>query len=202
MVMTASTMMELGTTAPDFTLPSTEGTPVSLSDFSEAKAVVVMFICNHCPYVIHIAPVLAQLAKSYAAKGVQFIAINSNDIAAYPADSMENMVQEKAKQGYEFPYLLDESQQVAKQYDAACTPDIYLFDSASKLAYRGQFDDSRPFRISSGNYDSERNPSTGADLSAAIDTVLAGDAIEGTQYPSLGCNIKWIPGNEPAYFAG
>ena len=200
MVMTASTMLDLGVKAPSFSLPATDGSTVSLENFKDAKALVVMFICNHCPYVIHIAPTLSQIAAEYSEKGVAFVAINSNDIAAYPADSMDKMVEEKASRNYCFPYLLDETQEVAKAYTAACTPDFYLFDQEQTLVYRGQFDETRPHRISSGNYDSTKAPATGADLCAAMDAVLASAELEGTQYPSLGCNIKWKPGNEPEYF--
>ncbi|MCU4675854.1 thioredoxin family protein [Catenovulum sp. 2E275] len=198
MVMTASNMMDLGTKAPDFTLKNTEGSTTSLADFKDAKALVVMFICNHCPYVIHIAPKLAELAKSYQEQGVEFVAINSNDSSAYPDDSFDKMVSEKAQRGYPFAYLVDEDQMVAKAYDAACTPDIFVFDQDKVLAYRGQFDASRPFRISSGNYDSTKNPATGEDLAYALDCILAGKTIDKDQLASIGCNIKWKPGNEPS----
>lgn len=200
MAMTESTMLELGTQAPNFDLISTEGETVSLSDFKEAKALVVMFICNHCPYVIHIAPALATIAKEYREQGVAFVAINSNDTQAYPADSLEKMVEEKAARQYVFPYLFDESQKVAHAYTAACTPDFFVFDKEQKLYYRGQFDDTRPHRISSGNYDSTKTPPTGADLKEALEILLASKNYDKTQYPSLGCNIKWRPGNEPSYF--
>lgn len=196
--MTASTMMDLGTQAPDFSLKNTEGGTTQLADFKQANALVVLFICNHCPYVIHIAPKLAELAKAYQAKGVEFVAINSNDTQTYPDDSFENMVQEKQKQGYPFAYLIDETQAVAKAYDAACTPDIFVFDKNQALAYRGQFDASRPFRISSGNYDSTKNPATGEDLAHALDCILADKPVASEQLASIGCNIKWKPGNEPA----
>jgi peroxiredoxin len=197
MALTQSTMIDLGSPAPDFALPSTEGDTVTLDHFKDAQALVVLFICNHCPYVIHIAPALSELAKEYMEKGVAFVAINSNDTEAYPADSFDKMKTEKAQRDYRFPYLFDESQAVAQAYSAACTPDIYVFDKDRRLAYRGQFDDTRPHRISSGNYDSEDNPATGADLRKALDTLLAGDKIPEHQYPSMGCNIKWKPGNEP-----
>lgn len=197
MALTQSTMMALGSSAPDFSLPSTEGTTFSLASFAEAQALVVLFICNHCPYVIHIAPALATLAHEYQQKGVAFVAINSNDVAAYPADSFANMKIEKQKRGYTFPYLFDESQEVARTYGAACTPDIYLFDKNRKLVYRGQFDESRPNRISSGNYDSTMSPATGSALRGALDLLLKGTKIPEDQYPSMGCNIKWKPGNEP-----
>lgn len=197
MALTESTMMPLGSKAPAFNLPSTDGKHVSLADFDGASALVVLFICNHCPYVVHIAPALAELARTYADKGVAFVAINSNDIQAYPADDMPHMQQEKAARGYVFPYLLDESQAVAKAYGAACTPDIYVFDQNQSLVYRGEFDGTRPDRISSGNYNSAANPASGASLAAALDTVLSGAKPDAKQYPSMGCNIKWKAGNEP-----
>ncbi|WP_438865357.1 thioredoxin family protein [Neptunicella sp.] len=198
MSMTPSTMLQLGTPAPDFRLPSTQGQQVSLNDFKQAKGLVVAFICNHCPYVIHIAPRLAELAKEYQQKGIAFVAINSNDTEAYPADNMHNMVLEKQNREYSFPYLLDETQQVAQAYSAACTPDLYLFDRDQKLVYRGQFDSSRPHRISSGNYDSSKNQATGEDLQRALDQLLANQPISVQQLPSMGCNIKWKAGNEPS----
>lgn len=191
MSLTESTMMDLGTRAPHFSLLSTDDTQVALSDFTDAKALVVIFMCNHCPYVIHISAALAQLAASYLPKGIAFVGINSNDVEAYPADSFENMKREKALRGYPFPYLWDETQAVAKAYDAACTPDLYVFDGDQKLFYRGQFDDTRPHRISSGNYDSSVTPSDGATLASVLDAFLAGEALSGMQYPSMGCNIKW-----------
>lgn len=191
MALTESTMIDLGSTAPPFSLLSTEDEKVSLADFGDAKGLVVLFICNHCPYVIHIAPALAKLAKEYQAKGVAFVAINSNDVEAYPADSFELMKVEKEKQGYTFPYLFDETQAVAKAYNAACTPDLYVFDGGHSLVYRGQFDDTRPHRISSGNYDSSASPATGEGLKQALDTLLAGQPQPTKQYPSMGCNIKW-----------
>lgn len=199
MAMTESTMMALGTKAPSFALKNTEGIITSLSDFNNAKVLVVLFICNHCPYVIHIAPTLAELAEQYKEQGVQFIAINSNDTDTYPADSFENMVKEKALRGYSFPYLFDETQAVAQAFDAACTPDIFVFNQQQKLAYRGQFDSTRPTRISSGNYDSGKLPATGEDLKAAIDGLLLGKTLSENQIASIGCNIKWKAGNEPQY---
>ena len=198
MALTQSTMMALGSKAPDFSLPATDDSIVSLADFSNAKALVVLFICNHCPYVIHIAPTLAKLAKEYQEKGVAFVAINSNDADAYPADSFANMKLEKEKRNYTFPYLFDEAQEVAQRYGAACTPDIYVFDGEQSLVYRGEFDGTRPNRISSGNYDSSVNPANGASLRKALDLLLTGEKIPEDQYPSMGCNIKWKPGNEPA----
>lgn len=197
MALTQSSMMALGSSAPDFQLPATDGNTVGLADCSSSRALVVLFICNHCPYVIHIAPALAKLAAEYQSKGVAFVAINSNDAQAYPADSFAHMKTEKVRRGYTFPYLFDESQAVARAYNAACTPDIYLFDQARKLVYRGQFDDTRPNRIASGNYDSAVNPATGAALRGALDLLLAEREIPALQYPSMGCNIKWQPGNEP-----
>ena len=201
MALTESTMMQLGQSAPDFRLPSTDGHEVALQDFNGAKVLVVIFICNHCPYVIHIAPALAQIAKDFQAHNVAFVAINSNDVEAYPADSMDNMKVEKAKRQYPFAYLLDESQDVAKAYGAACTPDLYVFDEDQKLVYRGQFDDTRPHRISSGNYDSAAKPATAASLRQTLTLLLAGQPIPTQQYPSMGCNIKWKAGNEPDYSA-
>lgn len=193
MVETASTMqLPLGAQAPDFALPDTEGRIVRLSDFGQAKALLVVFMCNHCPYVKHIADHLAQLAKEYQAKGVAVVGINSNDVASYPDDSPQKMREEVKRRGYTFPYLYDESQEVAKAYRAACTPDFFLFDQNRRLVYRGQLDDSRP-----GN----GIPVTGKDLRAALDAVLAGQPVAKEQKPSLGCNIKWKPGNEPEYFS-
>lgn len=198
MSLTRSNMLELGSPAPDFTLPSTDGTPLSLGDFAQADALVVLFICNHCPYVIHIAPALTDLATEYMRRNVAFVAINSNDTESYPADSFEKMKEEKARRNYPFPYLFDESQAVAQAYKAACTPDLFVFNRQRQLVYRGQFDDTRPERISSGNYNSGKSPATGADLRHALDLLLKGDALPEVQAPSMGCNIKWKPGNEPA----
>ncbi|HXE41419.1 MAG TPA: thioredoxin family protein, partial [Candidatus Baltobacteraceae bacterium] len=167
------------------------GKTVSLADFKRASALVVIFMCNHCPYVIHIRAGLAQLAKDYATKNVAIVGINSNDVKNYPADSPAKMKDEVKSAGYTFPYLYDESQSVAKAYHAACTPDIFLFDRGRRLVYRGQFDASRP-----GN----GIPVTGKDLRAALDAVLAGKTTSEIQTPSMGCNIKWKSGNEPDYF--
>ncbi len=191
MVAVNSTMLPLGTTAPDFRLPDTTGKTISLSDFKGAPALLVAFICNHCPYVKHIRSGLAQLARDYKGRGVAFVAINSNDVENYPADSPPRMAEEAKAAGYLFPYLYDESQAIAQAYHAACTPDFFLFDSAQRLVYRGQLDDSRP-----GN----NIPVTGKDLRTALDAVLSGKPVPSTQKPSIGCNIKWTPGNEPAYF--
>jgi peroxiredoxin len=191
MARTPSTMLELGTRAPDFSLPDTDGKEVSLESLSGAPGLLVAFICNHCPYVIHLREALAALGKDAQGRGLAVVAISSNDVENYPQDSPELMVEEKASAGYTFPYLYDATQEVAKAYQAACTPDFYLFDGDQRLVYRGQFDSSRP-----GNGD----PITGADLRAAIDALLAGEGAAQTQVPSLGCNIKWKPGNAPAYF--
>jgi len=184
-------MLPLGTTAPDFKLPDTQGKVVSLADFKDRSALLVLFICNHCPYVKHIRTGLAQLARDYQPTQVGIVAINSNDVANYPDDSPAKMKTEVKSAGYSFPYLYDETQAVAKAYRAACTPDIYLFDKNQKLVYRGQFDDSRP-----GN----GVPVTGKDLRDALDAVLAGKAVPPNQKASMGCNIKWKAGNEPDYF--
>jgi len=191
MVLPPSTMLDLGTKAPDFSLPAAHGHKVSLADFASAKVLVVLFICNHCPYVKHIRRGLAQVARDYLPRGVAFVAINSNDIDQYPDDSLPNMAAEAEQFGYEFPYLFDETQAVAKAYRAACTPDIYVFDEKRVLVYRGQFDESRP---------GKDIPVTGEDLRAAIDALLAGKPVSDDQVPSMGCNIKWKPGNEPEYF--
>lgn len=190
MALTPSTMLPLGTLAPDFTLPDTASRTVRLADFAAAPALLVVFICNHCPYVKHIRSGLAALAKEYQSRGVAMVGINSNDVANYPEDSPARMAEEVRQAGYVFPYLFDESQAVAKAYRAACTPDIYLFDSQRRLVYRGQFDDSRP-----GN----GIPVTGKDLRRALDAVLSGKPVPAEQTPSIGCNIKWKRGNEPKY---
>jgi peroxiredoxin len=191
MAKTPSTMLALGTPAPDFRLPDTDGTQVSRDDYAGAAGLLVMFLCNHCPYVQHIREGLAELAREYRSKGLAIVAISSNDAAAYPDDSPEKMKAEKARYGYVFPYLYDASQAVAKAYAAACTPDFFLFDRARRLVYRGQFDDSRP-----GNDVAV----TGKDLRAACDALLSERPIAPDQRPSIGCNIKWKPGNAPAYF--
>ncbi|RMD83605.1 MAG: thioredoxin family protein [Candidatus Dadabacteria bacterium] len=191
MVLTPSTMLPLGTKAPEFSLPDTEGKIVSSKDFRGCRAFLVLFICNHCPYVKHVRDELARIGRDYGPKGVGIVAINSNDYRAYPEDSPERMAEEKRQVGYPFPYLIDETQEVAKAYRAACTPDVFLFDSEQRLVYRGQIDDSRP-----GN----GIPVTGKDLRAALDAVLEGRPVPADQKPSVGCNIKWKPGNEPDYF--
>lgn len=191
MARTPSTMLELGTQAPDFKLISCEGKEVCLDDFKGKKALLVVFICNHCPYVIHINPELVRFAKDYQAKGVAVVAISSNDVENYPDDSPDKMLQNAKDNDYPFPYLYDESQEVAKAYMAACTPDLFLFDEEFKLVYRGQFDGSRP---------KKEVPVTGTDMRHAVDALLAGKRPSADQHPSLGCNIKWKPGNEPAYY--
>jgi peroxiredoxin len=183
-------MLPLGTKAPPFTLPDVHGRQFSLSDFPDALALVVVFMCNHCPYVKHIRNGLAQVAREYLPRGVGMVGISSNDVAKYPADSPAKMAEEAKAAGYIFPYLYDETQSVAKAYHAACTPDLYVFDQDKALVYRGQFDDSRP---------SNGIPVSGKDLRAALDAVLAGKPVGPTQKPSIGCNIKWKPGNEPDY---
>lgn len=191
MALTPSTMLPLGTTAPDFKLPDTNGQSVALADFQGKPALLVLFMCNHCPYVKHIRAGLAQLARDYLPRQVGIVGINSNDVENYPDDSPAKMKEEVKSAGYLFPYLYDETQAVAKAYRAACTPDIYLFDKNRKLVYRGQLDDSRP-----GN----GVPVTGRDLRAALDAVLAGKPVAADQKASIGCNIKWKSGNAPDYF--
>ena len=191
MAATQSTMLALGTPAPDFQLADTTGKIVRLSDFNGSPGLVVVFMCNHCPYVKHLRQGLVQLATDYLPRGIALVGINSNDATNYPADSPDQMAVEAKSAGYQFPYLYDESQKVAQAYRAACTPDFFLFDSQQRLFYRGQFDDSRP-----GN----GIPVTGKDLRAALDALLAGKPVNPNQKTSLGCNIKWKPGNEPDYF--
>ena len=191
MVRTPSTMLPLGTPAPDFELPNVDGRLVTLADAAGQRGTVVMFICNHCPFVKHVADQLAQLGRDFMPRGVGFIAISSNDVSTHPADSPEQMVREAEERGYPFPYLYDATQDVAKAYHAACTPDFFLFDAEKRLVYRGQLDASRP-----GN----DVPVTGADLRAALDAVLAGRPVAAAQTPSIGCNIKWKAGQEPDYF--
>ena len=191
MVRTPSTMVPLGTQAPDFTLPNVDGRMMGLADVVGPKGTVVMFICNHCPFVQHVSDQLATIARDYLSRGIGFVAISSNDVANHPSDSPEQMVHEAENQGYVFPYLYDESQEVAKAYHAACTPDFFFFNGLRQLVYRGQLDSSRP-----GN----TIPVTGQDLRAALDAVLDGKAAAAQQQPSIGCNIKWKAGNEPDYF--
>ncbi len=190
MALTPSTMLALGSKAPDFRLPDTDGTMVALDDFKDAPAYLIMFICNHCPYVKHVRPELAKLTREYRDKGVAVVGISANDVTTHPDDSPERMAREKAEAGYTFPYLYDETQEVAQAYQAACTPDFFVFDRDRKLVYRGQMDDSRP-----GN----GKPLTGKDLRAALDAVLGGQPVDPDQKPSIGCNIKWKRGNEPSY---
>lgn len=184
-------MMPLGTAAPDFSLPETDGGTVSLADFADNKALLVVFMCNHCPFVIHVSEQLKMLTDEYMQHGVGIVGISSNDVTHYPEDDFEAMKAEKAKRGYAFPYALDEDQSVAIAYGAACTPDFFLFDRDHKLVYRGQLDSSRP---KSGI------AVTGSDLRAALDETIADRTVSPDQKPSIGCNIKWKPGNEPAYF--
>ena len=192
MAVTPSTMLELGTSAPDFHLADTvSGKAMCLADFDDAPVLVVAFMCNHCPYVKHLRENLAAFGRDVQAKGAAMVGISSNDVSTHPQDGPEKMAQEAQDAGYTFPYLYDETQDVAKAYRAACTPDFYVFDGERKLAYRGQFDDSRP-----GN----KLPITGLDLRNAVDAVLEGRAVSQDQKPSMGCNIKWTAGREPDYF--
>jgi peroxiredoxin len=190
MVMTTSTMPELGTEAPDFSLPDTQGNTVTLSDFKQSPALLVIFMCNHCPFVKHILSKLVELIQKYQEKGVAVVGINSNDAAAFPEDRLEMMAQKARELGFTFPYLYDETQKTARAYQAACTPDFFLFDNERKLVYRGQMDNSRP-----GN----NIPVTGADLSTALDAALEHKQVPVKQKPSMGCNIKWKRGNAPDY---
>ena len=190
MVAVNSTMLPLGTAAPDFRLPDTNGNTVSLSDF-KGKPLVVMFICNHCPFVKHIRDGLAQFGRDFQKRGLGIVAISANDVDEYPQDSPAKMKDEAREAGYVFPYLYDAAQSVAKAYHAACTPDFFVFDKDHRLAYRGQFDDSRPSNGAAVN---------GKDLRAAVESVLAGKPVSTDQKPSIGCNIKWKSGNEPEYF--
>ena len=182
-----SQMLELGTQAPDFALPDADGNIHSIAD--GANAYLVMFICNHCPYVVHVQQELARLGRDYADKSVAIFAINSNDPETYPSDNADSMKRVASEQGYTFPYLIDTDQSVARVYRAACTPDIYLFDAERRLVYRGQLDGSRP---------SNNIPVDGRDIRAALDAVLAGHAVDQDQIASIGCSIKWKPGNEPS----
>ena len=195
MVRTASTMMELGTVAPAFSLVDTDGQTVGSESFAGKKCLLVMFICNHCPYVIHVADQLAAIGRDYADRDLQIVAISSNDAEAYPDDAPEKMGLEKQRRGYGFPYCYDGDQSVAKAYGAACTPDFFLFDKDQRLVYRGQLDSSRPKM-------DPPMPVTGEDLRSAIDAVIEGREVPGDQKPSIGCNIKWKAGEEPAYFGG
>ena len=189
---TPSTMLDLGTPLPSFSLPDFDGKTVTDADVKGSKALLVAFICKHCPFVRHIRSEFTRFAKEYEAKGLKVVAIASNSIDEFPEDGPEGMKQEAAEAGYVFPYLFDKDQKVAKTFKAACTPDFFLFDGNRRLVYRGQFDGSRP---------KSNVPVTGADLRAAADAVLAGQKPSDQQRPSMGCNIKWYPGNEPAYFS-
>lgn len=193
MVRTDSQMLTLGTEAPRFSLPDvTSGKKVSLKNFSDKKCLLVMFICKHCPYVKNVQEEISKLAKDYQDKGLGIVAISSNDIEKYPEDAPESLKDQAEELGFNFPYLFDETQEVAKAYKATCTPDFFLFGEDKKLVYRGQLDDSRP-----GNNISP----DGGGLRAAIDAVLAGEKVSPEQKASTGCNIKWKPGNEPEYFS-
>lgn len=191
MVLTASTMLSLSTKAPDFHLPEVgSGETISLANFANKKSLLVMFICRHCPFVKHIQTELAQLGKDYFNTDLGIIGISANDAQNYPNDAPESLKEMSTELGFKFPLCYDETQATAKAYTAACTPDFFLFDQQRKLVYRGQLDDSRP---------SNNKPVTGADLRAAIEAVLADQPITNEQQPSIGCNIKWKPGNEPNY---
>jgi peroxiredoxin len=185
-------MLSLGTRAPDFSLPNVDGSTVSRSDFA-GSPLLVIFMCNHCPFVVHIRSALQTFAAEYQARGLKIAGISSNDVTAFPQDGPDRMKEEARAAGYTFAYLFDGTQEVARAYRAACTPDIFLFDADHSLVYRGQFDSSRP-----GN----GLPVTGADLRAACDGVLAGKPVSGEQRPSIGCNIKWREGHAPEYFTG
>ena len=193
MVAAASTMLPLGTRAPYFNLPDTEGNTVSPDDFKDAPALLVIFMCNHCPFVKHVHEGMLKLIREYQARGAGVVAINSNDLLEYPEDGPEMMAQQAREYGYTFPYVFDETQEVAIAFQAACTPDFYVFDRDRRLVYRGQMDNSRP-----GN----NRPVTGSDLRAALDAVLEGRPVSPIQKPSIGCNIKWKAGTEPSYYQG
>ena len=192
-------MLALGTAAPDFTLPNVaDGRPCSLANFRDKKALLVVFLCAHCPYVEHVRPELARIAADYAERGVGIVGITSNDVAQYPDDAPAPTARMAEDAGLSFPILYDETQEVAHAYSAACTPDFFLFDAERKLVYRGQIDDSRPSR---GADRPGRGTLDGKDIRAALDAVLSGQPVRADQRPSIGCNIKWKPGNEPAWFA-
>jgi peroxiredoxin len=184
-------MIDVGTPLPSFALPDFDGKTVTDADFAGSKALLVAFICNHCPFVRHIRQEFSRVMKEYQAKGLRVVAIASNDTQEFPEDGPAGMKEEAVEVGYTFPYLFDEKQKVAQAFHAACTPDLFLFDSQRRLAYRGQFDGSRP---------KNGVPVTGADLRAAVEAVLAGKPAPAMQKPSMGCNIKWSPGNAPEYF--
>ncbi|TNY34705.1 thioredoxin family protein [Thermomonospora catenispora] len=185
----ASFMVPLGSPAPDFTLPAVDGGTVSLKDLSDAPALLVMFLSNHCPYVRRVESALGEVIAEYQGKGLAAVAVCSNDVANYPDDGPEHLREQAKRAGFTFPYLVDESQEVAKAYRAACTPDFFLYDRDRRLAYRGEFDGARP---------SNDVPSDGSSLRAALDRVLAGEPVPEPHTPSLGCGIKWKPGNEPS----
>jgi peroxiredoxin len=192
MALTPSTMLSLRTKAPDFALPDlVSGNTVSLKTFADKKALLVMFICRHCPFVKHVQQQLAQIGQDYANQSLGIVAISANDVANYPDDSPDNLKMMAKELGFNFPLCYDESQETAKAYTAACTPDFFLFDENRQLVYRGQLDESRP---------NKNVPVTGKDLRSAIDAVLAGKEINPDQKPSIGCNIKWKSGNEPEYY--
>ncbi len=191
MALTPSTMLELGTIAPDFSLAAPDGRPFVLTEQQIGRGLLVMFICNHCPYVIHIRSKLVEVARRFQQQGITVVAVNANDYVQYPDDRPDRMIEDSRTFAYSFPYLVDEEQHVARAYRAACTPDFFLFNHQKRLVYRGQFDGARP-----GN----SIPVTGVDLVSAADSMLAGTEIVGEQKPSMGCNIKWKPGNEPDYF--
>ena len=193
MALTESTMPKLGLQAPAFVLPDVlSGKTVSLATFEDKKALLVMFICNHCPFVKHVRHELARIGRDYGSKSLGIVAINANDVSSHPDDAPDKMKQAAAEWGLSFPYCYDESQQTARAYQAACTPDFYVFDAGRRLVYRGQLDDSRP---------ENSKPITGNDLRAALDAVLEDRPVPARQTPSIGCNIKWKPGNEPTYFS-
>ncbi len=192
MALTESSMLQLGFQAPDFDLPNIDGHTISRSHFL-GRPLLIMFICNHCPYVKHVATELANIGTDYLNKEIGIVSIQSNDVDAYPDDSAEKMKEESEHRGYSFPYLLDSDQSVAKAYTATCTPDFFLFDANHKLAYRGRLDETRPTRITSGVYDSKGNEANGRELRAAMDAVLSGNSPALEQWPSMGCNIKWKP---------
>ncbi len=192
MSLTPSTMLELGTLAPNFTLRSFDGEEYALANMQIGKGLLVMFMCNHCPYVKHIREKLVEETKKYIELGITVVAVNSNDFAVYPDDKPELMAHDSKEFAYPFPYLVDENQEVAKAYRAACTPDFYLFGRDKKLIYRGQFDSSRP---------GKEEPITGFDLSSAIQQLIKGQSVSADQKPSMGCNIKWKPANAPEYFS-
>ena len=190
MVLKSSTMLSLGTEAPGFSLLDVSGKTMSLADFADAKALLIIFMCNHCPYVIHVREKLVELANEYMEKGVAVVAVNSNDPEKYADDNYDNMIKTAQDYNYAFPYLLDETQEVAKAYHAVCTPDFFLFDKDRKLVYRGQMDGSRP-----GN----DIKVSGEDLAMALEAAVNGDSISEFQVPGMGCSIKWKPGNEPDF---